>query len=493
MKIHTKGLFDNGKEGDVPILPLVPKPKKLGKDNSVTFKVRTDPANDRSPTYETTCIVLTGNEELRDVLEWRRTVRRVIEGMDATTADAKQHIISRVLKDSAWTAYCGARNESMQARFNVAMTAWTPLMTAYNAQQTLIQQCDDWDAAELLHTDWENRRNAHQAWTAARAAHVANPMAVADPGPEPPVAGPEPPVPPVPGPVRPTPPLLADPSGTRPVVATTIPDVTAGINGVIVYMTPYKALQRVKRYLRRKCRKPSDMRVKEFFVNLNRINEIEIPEMPPRFNDTQKLSNDEIVDILLYAFPSSWSGEMERQGFDAVTKTPQEVVDFCERLEVAEAVTGKPNGNGKASKDQKKSGSSKGKSSGKKYCHLHGEGSHDSNECKVLQAQAKKLKASEGGKSDGKFKNKSWTRKADEQRNKSKKELQAFMKKAVKKELNALSKKRKSEEKSDDEDEASVNNIEEVDLSGFNYTDMDNLKIESDDETDDDEADTFSV
>jgi hypothetical protein len=51
----------------------------------------------------------------------------------------------------------------------------------------------------------------------------------------------------------------------------------------------------------------------------------------------------------------------------------------------------------------------------------------------------------------------------------------------------AFAKKRKA---SDDDDEESLNNIEEgeIDLARFNFADMDNLKIDSDDEKDNDEV-----
>jgi hypothetical protein len=56
----------------------------------------------------------------------------------------------------------------------------------------------------------------------------------------------------------------------------------------------------------------------------------------------------------------------------------------------------------------------------------------------------------------------------------------------VREELNAADKKRKSDKK-DDESVGSVNQIDEVDLAAFNYTDMGNLKIDTDDSEFDDE------
>ena len=72
-------------------------------------------------------------------------------------------------------------------------------------------------------------------------------------------------------------------------------------------------------------------------------------------------------------------------------------------------------------------------------------------------------------------------RKAKESTKSSQKDLAAFIKKAVaqgvKKELNSVDKKRKAKD-----DDLDLNAFDE-DLKGFNYSDMDNLKIDSDDES----------
>ena len=87
---------------------------------------------------------------------------------------------------------------------------------------------------------------------------------------------------------------------------------------------------------------------------------------------------------------------------------------------------------------------------------------------------------SDTGKSKGKFSNKTWTKKADDSNKQSQKELNALVKKHLKKELNALTKKRKN----DSEEENIANELAAIDaqLKDFNYSDMDNLKIASDDD-----------
>ena len=76
--------------------------------------------------------------------------------------------------------------------------------------------------------------------------------------------------------------------------------------------------------------------------------------------------------------------------------------------------------------------------------------------------------------------NKTWTKKADDSNKQSQKELNALVKKHLKKELNALSEKKR---KSNGEDDLNME-IAAIDLQlkDFNYAEMDNLKIESDDD-----------
>ena len=163
-------------------------------------------------------------------------------------------------------------------------------------------------------------------------------------------------------------------------------DVDAGIRAIMDFVVPFKGLQRQKRFMRRKCRKPADMSAREFYNHFTRMNDQELPNMPPLYNGGQRLTDDEVTDILLYAFPASWSAEMAKQGFDPFASTSIQVLEFCERMEASEAVFQPTNKNGKASGNN--NGSSKKKSSGGRksegqyYCLHHGKNtSHDTNDC----------------------------------------------------------------------------------------------------------------
>ena len=268
----------------------------------------------------------------------------------------------------------------------------------------------------------------------------------------------------------------------------TVPMVLTSLNAVVASLLPNKVLARVKRNLRREMRKPVDMKVRHYFNNINRINQEEIVHLPP-FLGNQSLLDDEMIDILLFSTPKSWSREMDRQGFDPMTKTLPDVVDFLEQIESAEDFDGQKV---EASK-KKSSGSTKSKdkkSGGSKYCMVHGHCGHSSEDCTVLQREAKKLKnngsaSSSTNKSNGNggnYGNKTWSRNAIEASSQSKKDLKALVKRQVKmtvKELKAADKKKRKSSGDDSSLEANA-----LELNDFNYTDMSNLSLSDNENSD---------
>ena len=250
---------------------------------------------------------------------------------------------------------------------------------------------------------------------------------------------------------------------------------------VVADALPRKALEKAKRALRRDMRKPVDMKVRKYYQSLIRINNEELPNLPP-FERDQKLSQDEIIDILLHGTPRSWQNEMDRQGFDPMDKHPNEVVDFMENIEsVEERPFEKPKA--KSSKDSKKSdkGSSPNKKKSKYYCSHHGpNNTHDSKDCLVLKNGGGKTSSN-----NNKSKNKTWTKKAAEANSASKKELAALIdkqvKKGVKKQLAAASKKRGSDDSDSDSDkECFLLETLQKGIDGFNYEEMEKLSINDD-------------
>ena len=152
------------------------------------------------------------------------------------------------------------------------------------------------------------------------------------------------------------------------------------------------------------------------------LNKEEIVGLPPAFDATQKPSDEEMTDIILFGAPRTWQNEMDRQGFDPMEKTPGEVIAFMENIEATED---RPNNskksnttNKKETKKPKKSGNSNG---GKTKCHCteHGENwTHDAKDCRALQNKAKG-----NNNNNGRFQNKTWNRKSEEAKKEAAKEL----------------------------------------------------------------------
>jgi hypothetical protein len=266
-------------------------------------------------------------------------------------------------------------------------------------------------------------------------------------------------------------------------------------------LIPNKIVAMVKRYLHRECCKPVDMKVRTYYQHLLvQVNQNKLPALPP-FGQNQHLLDDEIINILCYRTPKSWSREMDHQKFNPLTSTPTQVVDFLERNKQSEDFDGqridhsqKSSSNGKKDSFKKKSGNNK---SGGKYCMLHSNCSHSTEECNTLKEQAKKLKTGSSG-SDKKFSNKIWTCKASNSTSSNKKELAAFINKSVTagvcKELNSVDKKRKANDKDSSVDlhtfdskpkakpvqkrQVSFTDILDGDLKDFNYTNIVDLTID---------------
>jgi hypothetical protein len=264
--------------------------------------------------------------------------------------------------------------------------------------------------------------------------------------------------------------------------------IANGLCAILTYVAPHKALAKQKRWMRRFCRKPATMTVREYTNSLRRINERELHWLPP-FAPDQLLTNDELVDIVLHGVPRAWTREMEKQDFDPDDKSLIEVVQFCERMEEAEDFQPDNKGN---KKDPKKSKADKKETSsspeGPKHCLLHGDNyTHTTDECHVLKKQAKSLRHWDDDDRKPPYKNKSWKRDAEQGTSSSKKELAAFVRKQARKELHAFAKKRKASSSAEDEEGSvgSLHHLEagEIDLATFNYSEMDDLKIESDNDT----------
>ena len=219
------------------------------------------------------------------------------------------------------------------------------------------------------------------------------------------------------------------------------------------------------------------------------INTQELPKLPP-FGTTQWFNDADLIDILLFATPKKWQREMDRMGFDPLTKTSVDPLMFMENCESMESyekddktVVRKPNN----SKTGNKKGVKPSDPKKQKWCENHGWSNHTTVECNQNKPGFKK---GNGNKPKGKaFGNKTNAKSAFQRKNdeatktvKASKELNTFMKKTIQQ---AARQEVKSYKKKDSSD---LNMVEAI-LSDFNYNDMsdDNHTIPADLTIDSDE------
>ena len=165
-------------------------------------------------------------------------------------------------------------------------------------------------------------------------------------------------------------------------------DVIYGLDNVVRDLCPYKALEKQKRFMRRNMRKPNGMKTRAYVANLVRINNHELPMLPP-FGPTQSLSLDELIDILTYGIPKSWVRKMDEHDFDPIARGLGDTVSFCERMEAAEEhdsngdtktqSSKKPNKKHKSVRNNGKSGKSDS------WCDYHEMHGHSTSECETLK------------------------------------------------------------------------------------------------------------
>jgi hypothetical protein len=148
----------------------------------------------------------------------------------------------------------------------------------------------------------------------------------------------------------------------------------------------------------------------------------------------QELSNNKLLDIILFDIPKSWVKEMDKQDFDPYKREDiQAVIQFCERMESAEDSdhTQKLGSNSKNSNKKTRFSNNKGKPSkgNGKWCKYHKTDTHDTSECSVLKNMNESGRSSSSDKKPFN-KNKRWTKKANNAKKFRKKKLNALVKKA---------------------------------------------------------------
>jgi len=278
MKVVVTKDFGTAKK---PVLPLVPETTAvLKKEDLAQVDLFSNPADNTSTKVKFAFKTLEGGTETaREIIQWMQNVERAFIGLNSNTGTLRMQMMQQFARGSALSGF----------NASVAQLAPPTVATAIASAQEAVNADDGTDPARA----------------GRLAANLAAMQALTDET------------------------VLAVPG-----LGTAITDTA--IQEMVTVLLPTKILQRVKRYLRREARKPVDMGIRTYLMHIVRINSQEITRLPPNFNDAQMLSEDEIIDILLFGTPKSWQREMDRQGFDPLAVTPADVVAFMERIEMSE-------------------------------------------------------------------------------------------------------------------------------------------------------------
>ena len=410
------------------LLPLVPlPPTELDTTTSVIYPLYSNPADTTSTTYKVTVRRLNGSEDVRTMIQWSKDVNKVVNGL-AITADNQY--------TQAVTVCESMMDGRVSAIFAYRCKRYKELRMARRAQ-------------EAYDSDGGNEA----AKQAAKDAIIAQGWEHAD--------------------------------------NNQLGHIRLALNDTLASLMPKKILARCKRHLRRHCRKPRDMKIREYCHLVSMMNSQEFTHLPP-WGRNQELPDDEILDIIIFGIPKSWEKEMERQGFDPMAQTLPDVIAKLEDIESAEGfdaeATKVTNTKTTKKKSPAKPSNESNQGNNKKHCLYHGWGGHTTDECDKLKQQVKKLKAdnnnnnSSNGKKDANTKKSGgdWKKKAEQ----AKKEGDGFamtMNKIVQKAVKSAIKSNKRRSR-DDSSEGSLAAFDKMEVEGFDYDQMENLVISEDGE-----------
>ena len=144
--------------------------------------------------------------------------------------------------------------------------------------------------------------------------------------------------------------------------------------------------------------KPRKLTTRQY-VGLVRDRNSRIAQLPPLFEDSQKIDKYELVDSLANKAPRTHKAMLITQGFNPETADIETFVEHCKRAETTDNISGakfaasdedsEPRRK-KRLKSKDKHGKKRQKRSSKLYFSLYGENtSHTSRECNVLKAKGK--------------------------------------------------------------------------------------------------------
>ena len=154
------------------------------------------------------------------------------------------------------------------------------------------------------------------------------------------------------------------------------------MNHVVAYFGPKECLSKQKRYLSYKTEKPHKMTTRQYVGLVRNLNS-RMDQMPPLFQESQKLDKSELVGSLSNKAPRSHKAVLISQGFNPETGDLETFVEHCNQAETTDNIAGaKISASDKDSDTKRKKkrlkykdkhGNKRQKQNSKLYCSICGE------------------------------------------------------------------------------------------------------------------------
>ena len=104
------------------------------------------------------------------------------------------------------------------------------------------------------------------------------------------------------------------------------------LQAVVTAICPPKMLQKQHLWMRRELKQPHDMSAREFSTHVVTMNN-KLEKVPPLFNDTQKLGEDELILNSFYALHPETHNHMLLHGFDPAVNTMPDLINMASQFE----------------------------------------------------------------------------------------------------------------------------------------------------------------
>jgi hypothetical protein len=104
---------------------------------------------------------------------------------------------------------------------------------------------------------------------------------------------------------------------------------------LVKFFAPRAVLSKQHRYMCYTMRKPYRRSTRQYVGAVNEMNQM-LTKLPSGYNDTQKISDTNMIDNLTVLAPREHKNLMIEQGFNPRTATIETYVEICERAETKE-------------------------------------------------------------------------------------------------------------------------------------------------------------